>query len=372
VTLSVIDQGRGIPADKLDTIFDRFQQVDASDSRQKGGSGLGLAICRTIVQQHGGQIWAERNSVCGSTFRVVLPLHPHVAAAPPAATPIIELDRGRVLLADANLTTRPLVANQLRRQGYRVVETSTVEETLAALASGVDSEHPNGVTGGVEAILVDISLDGLNGWEILPRLRMEPSAAGVPIVLLSVNHPNPSLPIPTGADGWVSQSPNDETLLNELARVLSSPGEKARILVVEDDVDLARVIGAVFAKDGIEVMLAHTRQAALDACVSFQPQLLVLDLSLPDGDGFNVVDWLRQHEDLAHLPLVVYSAREIPLSERSHLQLGPTHFLTKAKVQPQQLESLVLTMLRRSRQMEESLCLVPPTDPGQPHGSAAD
>jgi PAS domain S-box-containing protein len=371
VTLSVIDQGRGIPADKLDSIFDRFQQVDASDSRQKGGSGLGLAICRTIVQQHGGRIWAERNNVCGSTFRVVLPLQPHLVPTP-TGTPIEEPDRGRVLLADANLSTRPLVANQLRRQGYRVVETGTVEETLAALSIGVDSEHPDGVTGAIEAILVDISLDGLNGWEILPRLRMEPSAAGVPIVLLSVDHPNPSLPIPTGADGWVSQSPNDETLLNELARVLSSPGEKARILVVEDDVDLARVIGAVFAKDGIDVMLVHTRQAALDACVSFQPQLLVLDLSLPDGDGFNVVDWLRQHEDLAHLPLVVYSAREIPPSERSQLQLGPTHFLTKAKVQPQQLESLVLTMLRRSRQMEESLCLVPPRDPDQSQGSAAD
>ncbi|WP_263353602.1 PAS domain S-box protein [Acidicapsa acidisoli] len=371
MTLSVIDQGRGIPADKLDSIFDRFQQVDASDSRQKGGSGLGLAICRTIVQQHGGRIWAERNNVRGSTFRVVLPLQPHVTSTP-TATPIDEPDRGRVLLADANLSTRPLVANQLRRQGYRVVETGTVEETLAALSTGVDSEHPDGVQGGIEAILVDISLDGLNGWEILPRLRMEPSAAGVPIVLLSVDHPNPSLPIPTGADGWVSQSPNDETLLNELARVLSSPGEKARILVVEDDVDLARVIGAVFAKDGIDVMLVHTRQAALDACVSFLPQLLVLDLSLPDGDGFNVVDWLRQHEDLAHLPLVVYSAREIPPAERSQLQLGPTHFLTKAKVQPQQLESLVLTMLRRSRQMEESLCLVPPSNPDQPRGSATD
>jgi CheY-like chemotaxis protein len=276
------------------------------------------------------------------------------------------------LLADANLSTRPLVANQLRRQGYHVVETGTVEETLAALSTGVDSEQPAGAPTGIEAILVDISLDGLNGWEILPRLRMEPSAAGVPIVLLSVDHPNPSLPIPTGADGWVSQSPNDETLLSELARVLSSPGEKARILVVEDDVDLARVIGAVFAKDGIDVMLVHTRQAALEACVSFEPQLLVLDLSLPDGDGFNVVDWLRQHEDLAHLPLVVYSAREIPASERSQLQLGPTHFLTKAKVQPQQLESLVLTMLRRSRQMEESLCLMPSRSPDRPHGSAAD
>ena len=380
VTLSVIDQGRGIPADKLDSIFDRFQQVDASDSRQKGGSGLGLAICRTIVNQHNGRIWAERNPVCGSTFRVVLPYQPLVASSTPAAssTPVLELDRGRVLLADANLATRPMVANQLRRQGYYVVEAGTVEETLAAVATAAGNDPSPANPTAIEAILVDISLDGLNGWEILPRLRMEPAAAGVPIVLLSVDHPNPSLPIPTGADGWVSQSPNDETLLNELARVLSSPGEKARILVVEDDVDLARVIGAVFAKDGIEVMLVHTRQAALDACVNFKPQLLVLDLSLPDGDGFNVVDWLRQHEDLAHLPLVVYSAREIAPAERSQLQLGPTHFLTKAKVQPQQLESLVLTMLRRSRQLEESLCLVPDPDQAQaqeapgPQGSAAN
>ena len=79
VTLSVIDQGRGIPADKLEAIFGRFQQVDASDSRQKGGSGLGLAICRAIVLQHNGRIWAERNPIRGSTFRVFLPYHPAAA-----------------------------------------------------------------------------------------------------------------------------------------------------------------------------------------------------------------------------------------------------------------------------------------------------
>jgi PAS domain S-box-containing protein len=73
VTLSVIDQGRGVPQQMLETIFDRFRQVDASDSRQKGGTGLGLAICRTIVEQHGGRIWAERNPVRGTTFRVFLP-----------------------------------------------------------------------------------------------------------------------------------------------------------------------------------------------------------------------------------------------------------------------------------------------------------
>jgi PAS domain S-box-containing protein len=382
ILLSVIDQGRGIPADKLDTIFDRFQQVDASDSRQKGGSGLGLAICRTIVQQHGGAIWAERNSVIGSTFRVRLPYQAVQAEAPASSAPVIELDRGRILVADANPVTRAMVANQLRRQNYFVVETGTVEETLAAVGAGSAADEtaranaapgvPRPGLAGIEAILVDISLDGLNGWEILPRLRLEPAAAGVPIVLLSVDHPNPSLPLPTGADGWVAQSPDDETLLSELARVLSAPGEDARILIVEDDVDLARVIGAVFAKDGIEVKLVHTRQSALDACFTFRPQLIVLDLSLPDGDGFNVVDWLRQHEDLANLPLVVYSAREIDPAERPQLQLGPTHFLTKAKVQPQQLESLVLTMLRRSRQMEESLCLVEPRDVSQTSGKPAD
>lgn len=82
ITLSVIDHGRGIPADKLEAIFGRFQQVDASDSRQKGGSGLGLAICRTIVLQHSGRIWAERNPVRGSTFRVFLPYHPEPFEAP--------------------------------------------------------------------------------------------------------------------------------------------------------------------------------------------------------------------------------------------------------------------------------------------------
>ena len=377
ITLSVIDQGRGIPADKLDTIFDRFQQVDASDSRQKGGSGLGLAICRTIIKQHGGHIWAERNATLGSTFRVTLPYQPAPGVATPPAQSL-ELDRGRILVADANPVTRMMVANQLRRQNYHVVEAGSVEETLAAVGAGSAAdeaarENATGVPGpglaGIEAILVDISLDGLNGWEILPRLRLEPAAAGVPIVLLSVDHPNPAIPLPTGADGWVAQSPDDETLLNELARVLSAPGENARILVVEDDIDLARVIGAVFAKDGIDVKLVHTRQAALDACLSFRPQLLVLDLSLPDGDGFNVVDWLRSHADFAHLPLVVYSAREIAPDEREQLQLGPTHFLTKARVQPQQLESLVLTMLRRSRQMEESLVTVPQSEESHEDGT---
>jgi len=92
VTISVIDAGRGIPADKLEVVFGRFQQVDASDSRQKGGTGLGLAICKTIVQQHSGRIWAERNAVRGSTFRVFLPYQPLPVGSPDL---VLDQDAGR-------------------------------------------------------------------------------------------------------------------------------------------------------------------------------------------------------------------------------------------------------------------------------------
>jgi PAS domain S-box-containing protein len=341
VTLSVIDQGRGIPADKLEAIFGRFQQVDASDSRQKGGSGLGLAICRTIVQQHSGRIWAERNPVRGSTFRVFLPFKPAPIEVP---RPVFdqETGHGTVLLADANPASRPHIAALLTSHGYRVVETTSVEETLAAA-------HDD-----VEAILLDTSLDGMNGWEILPLLRRLRPESHTPIVLISVDKRQDPAALPSGAEGFVANHLSDDALLGELGRVLSGPGENARILIVEDDVDLAQVIADVFSRDAIDVKMAHTLQGALDACFAFQPHLLVLDIGLPDGDGFNVVDWLRKHENLSNLPLVVYSGRDLSPEECRKLTLGPTQFLTKARVQPQQLEALVLTMLRSSRPMDEA------------------
>src|SRR5208283_768579 len=226
-----------------------------------------------------------------------------------------ENGQGTVLLADANGSTRPMVAALLSRHGYRVVETATVKQTLEAANEGV------------EAILLDTSLDGMNGWEILPLLRRLDPQARTPIVLLSVENQQLQALLPLDAEGWVSQPLDEDALLGELARVLCGPGEDARILVVEDDVDLARVIGHVFSLDTIEVQLAHTLRGALDACFSFRPHLLVLDIGLPDGDGFNVVDWLRNNENLARMPLVVYSGRELTPAECRQLTLGPTHFL---------------------------------------------
>jgi DNA-binding response OmpR family regulator len=253
-----------------------------------------------------------------------------------------EIGHGTVVLADANAESRPRIAAQLARHGYSVVQTATVEQTLSAARQDA------------QAILLDTSLDGMNGWEILPLLRRMDASSRTPVVLLSVENPENPKQLPAGADGWVSKPLNEEVLLTELARVLCGTGEKARILIVEDDRDLANIISEVFARDSIVVETAHSLKETIKACSTFQPHLMLLDIGLPDGDGFNVADWLRQHKSLAQLPLVVYSGRDLSPEERSQLTLGPTYFLAKTRVQPQQLEALVLTMLRSSRAADET------------------
>jgi DNA-binding response OmpR family regulator len=233
---------------------------------------------------------------------------------------------------------RPRISSLLTRHGYKVVEAATVDQTLEAAR-----RLPH-------AILLDTSLDGMNGWQILPMLHQLDPESRTPVVLLSVDEPLASTEATLEVAGWVPKPRAEEAVLGELARVLCGPGEQVRILVVEDDLDLAGIIREVFARDNIHVELAHSYEQTIEICPRFQPHLIVLDIGLPDGDGFNVVDWLRQHDELARLPLVVYSGRTLSAPERRQLTLGPTHFLTKTRVQPQQLEALVLTLLRRSRQ----------------------
>jgi DNA-binding response OmpR family regulator len=142
---------------------------------------------------------------------------------------------------------------------------------------------------------------------------------------------------------------NENLLFAELGRVLHHGEGPAYVLLVEDDVDLAQVLIASFQDAAVQIDHAPTRQLAIRQCITRRPDLLILDLTLPDGDGFTFVEWLRQQPTLRTLPLVVYSGREISEAEMAKLRLGPTEFLTKAKVQPQEVEDLVLSMVQRLR-----------------------
>jgi PAS domain S-box-containing protein len=364
VTLSVIDQGRGIPADKLEAIFGRFQQVDASDSRQKGGSGLGLAICRTIVLQHAGRIWAERNPVRGATFRVFLPYLPTVPEAV-AGAPEAEIVRTTILVADSNPLSRLQTASVLGRQGYRLIEAATVEDAVL-----VDQRN-------LQAILLQSSLDGFNGFEALPQLHRLDRETSPVIVLTSVEdrpdgeltahgiaaavpaslRPDTSASAPVARPAApINLHSRDDQFLADLSRLLCEPGEKATFLLVEPDADLGSSLARVFAGETIEVHIAHSFQGAMDRFFTFQPDVLMLNIGLSNGDSFNLVDWLRLHNRLDRLPILAYSSRDLSVAD-FRVPVTPNQVLVRGRIQPSQLEALVLTLLRTSLPVEDP---VPP------------
>ena len=350
--LRVVDQGRGIPVDKLETVFDRFQQIESGDSSKKGGTGLGLAICRSIIQQHGGAIWAQPNKTgLGTTLWVQLSRSARASDSSLGGRIELPAERGEglILVCDDDPGIREVVAEQLRQHGYDILEAGSGEEVIALAKQHASGGSRNSSATPISAILLDLYMPGLSGWETLQQLRSLPATAAIPVVILSVIPPTERPPHAADSQGWVQKPFNESLLLAELGRVLRINGGPGHILLVEQDEELAQAILSGFEETGVRVDHAATLQQAVDRCLRGVPDLLVLDLTLPDGDGFSLVDWLRRQPALRTLPLVVYSGREISEAEMLKLRLGPTQFLHKAKVQPREVEELVMAMVHRLR-----------------------
>jgi len=211
ILFRVSDCGRGIPADRIETIFERFQQVDASDSREKGGTGLGLAICRSVVDLHGGRIWAQSVPGEGSTFSFVLPAGP---AEPerPDFQPRVYSGGGPVLVVcEDDAAILEVTSTALEERGYHVLPASSGEHAIAlALA-----ERP-------DAILLDLVMPGMTGWETIRELQACHETQDIPIVVLSVL-PRAFGALPPGVVEWIEKPALDGALFSALERAVGSP-----------------------------------------------------------------------------------------------------------------------------------------------------
>ncbi len=333
ILFKVKDTGRGIPADKIELIFERFQQVDASDSRQKGGTGLGLAICRSILQHHGGRIWAESNLGEGSTFLFTLPaLWESQAETTNVANEQVPL----ILQCDDDPDLRVVVQTMLERQGYRFLAVGSGFEAVDAAVK----HHPS-------VIILNLMMPGMDGWETLAVLKEQVDTQNIPVIILSGLFPNPSEELPAGISDWIVKPPSLKLLCQSLEKALAKQNQSLKVLIVEDDVDLAQVLITMFHRHEVESFHAQTGREAIEVSQQLIPDLLVLDLGLPEYDGFAVVDWLRQHNRLCRVPLVVYTAQDLDQSDRQRLKLGQTLFLTKGRITPQEFEQRVINLLNR-------------------------
>jgi CheY-like chemotaxis protein/anti-sigma regulatory factor (Ser/Thr protein kinase) len=329
VEFRISDQGRGIPKAKIETIFERFQQVDASDAREKGGAGLGLAISRSIVVQHGGRIWAESDGENGSTFVFTLP-RPTQRADSNAS----QASDSLLLVAEDESSAAAVLRTMLETNGYAVAVAGTGTQAVEMAATLQPA-----------AILLDIIMPEMNGWDAMAALKANPATANIPIIVVSglsaeVGH------FDERVVAWVDK-PFDESVLARALQKAFGDLRDPEVLIVEDDENLATVLSTQFEGSGLRCVVARDGSEAIKLAQERAPNLLVLDLMLPERDGFDVVDWLRQHEQLRHLPLVVYTALELDEAQKLQLTLGPSVFMTKAKEKPEEVARRVTHLLNR-------------------------
>jgi signal transduction histidine kinase/CheY-like chemotaxis protein/HAMP domain-containing protein len=324
VTFAVADEGEGIAPENLSRLFQRFQQLDSSASRRKGGTGLGLVITRALVEQHGGRIWVESQPGHGSRFSFTVPVavaRRLEAAAPDAPAPAgadadarPRREDALVLLVDDDDEYRDVLGAQLRRAGYDVVEAT---DGTAAL-DVVRATRP-------EVIIVDLMMPGMDGWTLLEHLAADPDAARIPVVVVSGAAQLRPGRIPSGVP-VLSKTADFDRVLAKVGATLGARAN-ATIVVAEDDEDLRRVLAAQLTRHGHVVMQARDGAEALALVARHHVDLLVLDLGMPNVDGFEV---LRQiQETNARVPVVVVSGLDRGTTELGALRLGANVFLSK-------------------------------------------
>lgn len=322
VEFSITDHGRGIPPDKLDRIFNRFEQVDSSDSRDKGGTGLGLAISRSIVERLGGRIWARSAPERGTVFTFTLP-----RADQPG--PGADGDNPTVLVCDDDDYAVEVMCRLLESRGYRTIGVTDGRQAIE-----------RALTDPPAAVLVDLVMPGTSGTDVATALSRHTATRALPIVIVSGLSPNGNPELAAKVSGWLIKPIDEERLIHTIKTAVAHRQAEHTILLVEDDEDLTAVITTLLERRGLSVHRAPSVDRALEFCDRSLPDLVILNLQLDDGRGEELLTVLRQR-GVERLPVIGYSAADLA----DEPQEGLAVFLTKGNVTAQQLEDSVIELL---------------------------
>lgn len=322
---AVSDTGLGMTEEQLGRLFQRFHQADASTTRKFGGTGLGLSLARAFGELLGGTVDARSQPGQGSTFTVHLP-----AALPAPATPEPRATeqagdqagqqagkpRQTVLVIDDNATQRELIGRFLDRTGYAV---QTAADGPAGLALARDMVP--------HAILLDVTMPGMDGWSVLTALKADPALADIPVVMVTLRDDR-ALASSLGAADYLLKPVNWTQLAHVMERFRAAEGD---VLVVDDDPDVRERLRQVLERNGWAVTHAVHGQDALDQVEHAVPRLILLDLDMPVMDGFEFLRRLRDKPGCGTVPVVVLTALDLTLDDRRRLR-GANQVLNKGSM----------------------------------------
>ena len=340
VEIAVIDTGIGMTAAQMSCLFEEFSQADASIERQYGGTGLGLAITRRLCQMMGGDVTVTSEPGKGSTFIVRLPFAAARVDDAPAARDgeAVGAEPGRdyVLVIDDNETARALIADYLAQAGFTVITAVDGREGLRR----AKQYHPIAIT-------LDVLMPDIDGWTVLAALRGDPELADIPTIIATiVDEQRHGMTL--GAVGYLTKPIDREKLVDLIAKY-RRPSGPTRVLIIEDDATQRERIRSWLEPQNWSLIEADNGRVALDRLSECIADVILLDLMMPEMDGFQFVAEMQKHPMWIQIPIIVVTARDLTVEDHARLNSGIEVVLRKESFRPTTLIESIRRVVTQSR-----------------------
>jgi signal transduction histidine kinase/CheY-like chemotaxis protein len=327
ISFAITDTGIGISLEQQKKLFKAFSQVDASTTRKYGGTGLGLLITKRFTEMLGGEVRVESELGKGSTFVVRFPTRMASRQIIPEvneALSTLENAQSMVLVIDDDASVRDLLSKHIRQFGYQVC-------TAADGIEGLHLAHELKP----QLITLDVMMPQMDGWAVLSELKSKPNLQNIPVVMLSMIE-NKELGYSLGAAEYLIKPIDQQQIAQVLTKYRSTP-HCGQALVVEDDVMIRDMVKQMLRKDGWEVVLASNGQIALDKIKNLKPDVILLDLMMPEMDGYEFISHLREYKQHRKIPIVILTAKDITTHDRQALSKEVHAIFQKGAYQREEL-----------------------------------
>lgn len=338
ITIAVTDSGIGMTPEQVGRLFQDFTQADASTTRKYGGTGLGLAISQRFCRMMGGDITVESAPGSGSTFILRLPAEVAAPGEAPEARTSVTSPRGeggnRILVVDDDETVRDLMDRFLSKEGFSVATASGGREALKLAREWCP-----------DAITLDVMMPDLDGWTVLAAIKGDPDLADTPVILVTILDEK-TRGFALGAAEFMVKPVDRERLAATLKKLCVS--ESRRVLVVDDDQYVRNDVQRSLERDGWQVTQAENGQVALSRLAESRPDVIVLDLMMPEMDGFEFVAALRGRAEWHDIPVIVVTAMDLTDDDRARLKGAVRRILPKETYSREELLREVARLLDAS------------------------
>ncbi len=332
ITFRVTDTGIGMNPEQIENLFQAFQQAEASTTRKYGGTGLGLAISQKFCHMMGGDITVESALGQGTTFTILLPaqvVEPEAAPAPrpeeiPAAAVPTTEGAPTVLVIDDDPRVHDLMQRFLSKQGLQMVAALDGEEGLR-LAKTV---RPTVIT-------LDVLMPGMDGWAVLSALKSDPELTDIPVIMITIMDET-QMGYALGATDYLAK-PIEWKRLAAILQKYRCAHPPCPVLIVEDDAEMRELLRRNLEKEGWAVSEAENGRVALERMAENRPELILLDLMMPEMDGFQFLEEVRKQEVWKSIPIVVITAKELTAEDRLRMKGSVTQILRKGAYRQEEL-----------------------------------